>query len=97
MTKLHLIIELGSQPALCTVCSAVLTPRRHTKNNLINIEDGFISDGAQTQDQQPAQEHLQHFLVSPTLKTNKSNKGKKGGDKVDLNIKNVIFWNITAH
>lgn len=55
-----------------------------------------MSDGAQFQEQ-AAWEYPQH--LSPTLKNNLVIKGKKkggeSGDKVDLTIKNVMFWNST--
>lgn len=55
-----------------------------------------MSDGAQIQEQ-AAWEHLQHVYLQhlKQIKVIKGKKKKRGGDKVDLTIKIVMFWNST--
>lgn len=53
-----------------------------------------MSDGAQIQEQ-AAWEHLQHVYLQHLKEIKVIKEKKKCGDKVDLTIKNVIFWNST--
>ena len=97
MAKLHVIIEPGGEPVLLSVqsmqqCQPIVDIQ---ENNLINIQEGSCLMEPKFKNKLLENTcntfHLQHLKQIKVIKRRK----KKGGDKVDLTIKNVIFWNST--